>query len=180
MIPVWFLLVGMLGGCSLTNRNAPPTYWSANQALDQVPGGVTQILHEEALGQDRLIIFRTSQQNDPQVCLVLGEFGKWHADSVAYSPLKKIGPLAVARQNFGRVLEGSVVRAKAHVIYGEVSDPNIEWVEVTLTNETKRAKVENSVWIVAFGMEDFSRDLKPYSIRAGHGSQTMFQQDSSH
>ncbi|MFZ5822853.1 MAG: hypothetical protein ACOY94_00710 [Bacillota bacterium] len=154
LIPMAALLAGCLG-----QGPAFPAYRTTAEALGEVLNRQVTIVHEEPFDQKRALVLFFTDRHPGLSPTLLERVGRnnWRMTGAVglYGPLDRPGSLTYGRGNLGHVEEkrGTVthVRAETHVIYGEVLDPTITWVELTLHDEgeePRRAKVQNGIWLV--------------------------------
>jgi hypothetical protein len=92
--------------------------------------------------------------------------------------LNRLGALTYDRGSIGRVTEQhgdlTTERAEALVVYGEVLDPGITWVELTLDNkgaEPIRTTVKDGLWLVKLPPEN---QFTAFDLRAGDANGRRF------
>jgi hypothetical protein len=149
----------LLATCSRGGAPAFPAQPTQAEALSKVLNHPVHIAYSEPFGQGRaLVLFRTDTNPglSPTVLEQTG-LGQWRmTDAVSLRPsLRGLGALTYDQAGVGRVETqmGSVtsIQAEAAVLYGEILNPAIAWVDVTLVDgeaQTLHADVKNGIWLV--------------------------------
>jgi hypothetical protein len=176
------LLLALLAGCLGAGAPVFAAYPAKAEALGKVLNEQAEIVYEEPFADDRtLVLFRTAEH--PGLSGTLLErtaFGRWRmTDAVSLNNgLARLGSLTVNRANLGRVEErvGTVThdKAEAHVVFGEVLDPAITWVELTPYIEGAqpiKATVANGAWLVHLPPD---RQNTWFDLKAGNAGGVRF------
>lgn len=175
------LLTGLLllTGCSHSDPldSRYPTADAAVLSYPSIPAD-SVVLFTESLGQDAVALLTSPKDSSLFVGLADKRMSGWKADSVVpASDMQSAGFTTYRRDNLGSVSDGEIERAKYHAIFGQVAEPRITWVEVSLEGDSLapvRVNVINGFWLAVFDMTDRARDLKPATIRAGTGEKVLF------
>lgn len=151
-------LAALLAGC-LSRGPTRPAFPTMQEALGKWVNQPVTILYQESFDEKRqLVLFRTDRHPGPSPTLLERTgFGRWRVtDSVGlHGELPRAAGLSYSRASLGRVYTqlGTVttVEAETHVVFGEVLDPAITWVKLTLHEdgaEPIAATVANGLWLV--------------------------------
>ncbi|HYF95525.1 MAG TPA: hypothetical protein VD969_25210 [Symbiobacteriaceae bacterium] len=158
----WFVPLLFLAAATAGCRQGPPprpAYNTMEEALGKVLGLQAAIAYREPFGGSRsLVLFRTDKHRGLSATILEQTLlGKWRmTDAVSLGgELPRVGALSYERANLGHVEEKigrtTFATSETHVIFGEVLDPAITWVELTLDEEGAKpinATVKDGIWLV--------------------------------
>jgi hypothetical protein len=177
-----FALLLLLTGCGNWNPS-PPDFPTMEDALGaRFPQKVT-IAHFEPFGKNRaLALFHTDLNQGPiAVLLEQTASGRWRESPMGVARQNgdtNLGALSYGRGNLGQIEKKvgklTSIYPEAHIIYGDVLDPAITWVEPTLYEKDAvpiRANVSHGIWWAVLPWMKYSRE---FSLRAGDPSGVRF------
>ncbi|MFS8639395.1 MAG: hypothetical protein LOD90_01015 [Symbiobacteriaceae bacterium] len=171
-------LAALLAACT---GSGFPAYPTMEEALGEVLDTPIAILYVAPFDRNRsLVLFKAGDHGPTATLLERMDLGQWRmTEAVALGgPLPRLGALSYGRANLGYLEEkiGTVthVKAETHVVFGEVLDPAITWVELTLDREgaePTRARVDNGFWVVHLPPEN---QLTGFALNAGDDGGVRF------
>lgn len=178
-LAILFLLT-ICAGCA-GQRSAFPAYPTGGEALGEVLGKQVSILYTEPFDDKRdLVLFQADESGPSATLLARTGFGKWRMTDAVFlhGSLWRLGALSYSRENLGYVEErdgtSRRVSAETHIVYGEVLDPAITWVELILDREGAepvRANVANGYWVARLPAEHANTW---FELKAGDDSGVRF------
>ncbi len=179
------LLAVLLTACS----GGPPTYRTPEAAFQAMfPDEAPAVVRELPMEKGKVLLFRTKRNPEIQVTAVeYEEQGKWRFHGYGIGGHQKVGPLSFDQADLGRFEvkheSGAISEyAKVRAFYGEVYDPRITWVEVTMPEEPipQRAQVVAGTWAVTFPYKVGFRAVSLIKLRAGNETGELWRDDDPH
>lgn len=173
-------VVVLLVGCS---PGGEPTFASIDRVVAAELGERAITLQQLNLSNgERIVLFRTAENPTITASLfVLSATNKWRlSGTINRAPLTQQGPISFRRLNQGQADDGNELEAKYHVIFGEVSDPSITWLEITLDDgEAKpaRANVVNGTWLIVIPA-GIGVEWTAFDLRAGGPGREIYTADN--
>lgn len=170
-------LSALLVGCSATGTTA---FEDPREVVAAELGEQMIALQQKDLTEgDRIVLLRTAENPLITASLfVRASSNRWRlGGSINRAPLVDQGPISFRRLNQGQVTDGNELRAKYHVIFGEVSDPSITWVEITLhegDRSPQRVSVTNGTWMVIIPA-GIGVEWIPFDLQAGGPGRDTYQ-----
>lgn len=154
----------------------PGPSWPAHRTMEEaLSEQQVSIAYHEPFSRNRtLVLFRTEQHPGPSAALLERTlFGRWRRSGSfgLNGSLRSLGALSYGRANLGfstvRKRGYTTQTVDTHIIFGEVLDPAITWVEATLDSsqpQTVQATVSGGVWLVHVSPKEQNT---PFDLRAG-------------
>ncbi len=164
------VLIALMAGCSA--GGLLPGHATMQQALGDGNGQRVTVVYQEPFDESRvMVLFRTMTHDGLTAALLeRNTFGRWSRTGAMLQnkQLPNMGALTYGRGTLGYVEEQGSVGIEAVAIFGEILDPSITWVELTLHEEGAvpvRATVRDGLWVVQVPPE---KDTTGFTVRAGN------------
>lgn len=168
----------VLSGC-LPRQAAPVIYPTVEAAVAAGDDALITVYHAEPFGEGETMVLYREEGREPSIAILRqtrqGWTREWRGGGGGH---RYLGSLTYSQSHLGRVETkvGDVTRinARSTIVFGEVFDPAITWITLTLSEPNTaphRATVTNGLWFVQLPPEHLATG---FTIEGGNGLEQRF------